>query len=282
VAEESKNEIKSVKLIKGSRRLPPLGHPTNFVNEPFVEALRAFFAEQRAEILAAFDSDLAKAVTGRTKLRADDYMSSWFDMAKWNRILGERVEPFVRYTFMSGGERALRQVTMQREFDALNPRVAVALDKHRAGSIVGINDTTLKRLRHSLAEGIAEGETVTDLRGRLEGQYDSFDKYKAVMIARTETIWAWNEGAVQGWIQSGVVEKKQWLSSADMRTCDWCEEMDGKIIGIEATYFAKGDSMSLGGEPGHERKMDFTYEDVGHPPLHSQCRCSCIAIMEGI
>jgi len=258
---------------KAPRTLPPLGHPTNFVNEPFVEAMRGYFKSQQTEILQAFDSDMKSL----TKSPADDYLSAWFDMQRWNRELETITEPFVRYTFMNGGEQALRQLTTERQFDPLNPRVVNSLINHKANSARQINHTTLKQLRKTLSEGMAENETLIELRKRLENEYEGFDRYKAMVVARTETIWAWNAGAVEGYKQSGMVEKKQWVSSGDERTCGFCTDMDGQIIAVQSAFWDKGDIMQSNGS-----KLSFEYEEVEHPPMHPMCRCTVVAVIEGV
>lgn len=261
------------KIAKAPRTLPPLNHPTNFVNEPFVKAIKEYYERVADEVLAGFDRDMLKAV----KSPADDYMSAWFDMQKWNGELWGTCEPFVRYTMMSGGERALRQMTVDRLFDPINPAVTRALSEHRYGSVQSANATILKQLREKLAIGMAEGESIPDLRRRVETVFEGLSAYGAERIARTETIWAWNEGARQGYKQSGLVEKLQWVSSGDQRSCDWCLDMDGRIIGIESSFFDKGDSYEVNG-----RDLDFTYEKVDHPPIHCNCRCTIVPVLEGV
>lgn len=256
---------KSVK----SPGLPPLNHPTNFINEPFVEAMKEYYTEVSVEVLTGFDRDI--------KSPADDYMSAWFDMQKWNGRLWVKSEPFVRYTMMAGGEKALKQITVDRVFDPMNPAVTRALSLHRYGSVQSVNSTIVKTLRKKLSEGMAEGENVPDLRKRVETVFTDLSAYGAERIARTETIWAWNEGARQGYKQSGVVEKLQWVSSGDQRSCDFCLDMDGRIVGINDSFFDKGDSYEV-----NERTLDFEYEQVDHPPLHCNCRCCIVPVLEGV
>lgn len=258
--------------IKAPRRLPPIGHPTNFVDRPFTEAVQEVFRAQAREVLANFDRDIKSA-----KIQADDLISALFDMTKWNKVLGDKKEPFVRFTLLSGGEKVLRQIAEEQVFAPMNPKVFSALEKQRIGSVQSTNSDVVRRLRKTLAMGLELNETIPDLRKRVIGVFDSLERYGAERIARTETIWAWNEGAVQGYIQSGVVEKKQWLSSGDSRSCDFCPTLDGKVISIEANYFDKGSKYEVG-----ERSLSFVYEDVGHPPLHPNCRCAIVAIIEEI
>jgi HK97 family phage portal protein len=257
---------------KGTKAtLPPLNHPTDFVNEHFVKAMQAYYGLVAVEILEGFDRDMG------VKSPADDYMSAWFDMQKWNGALWTTCEPFVRYTMMSGGERALRQMTVERLFDPMNPAVVHALEQHRHGSVNSVNSTIVKNLREKLAAGMSEGESVTALRDRVSGIFEDLSAYGAERVARTETIWAWNEGARQGYKQSGIVEKLQWVSSGDQRSCDWCLDMDGRIIGIDSSFFDKGDSYEVNG-----RELDFTYEKIDHPPIHPQCRCTIVPVLEGV
>ena len=263
---------KSVKSLKSPRTLPPLNHPTNFINQPFVKAVSDYYKRVKDEVLTGFDRDM-KSV----KSPADDYISAWFDMQKWNSELMTTCEPFLRYTLMSGRERALKQITVKPLFDPMNPAVVRALEMHRHGSVNSVNSTIVKKLREGLAQGMAEGEGLRDLRGRVEDVFEGLSIYGAERIARTETIWAWNEGAVQGYKQSGLVERKQWVSSGDERSCDFCLDLDGKIVGVEVNFFDKGTNFVL-----DEQKLNFEYEDVGHPPLHCMCRCCIVPVIEGI
>ena len=111
----------------------------------------------------------------------------------------------------------------------------------------------------------------------MSAKFDGLEKFSAVRIARTETIWAWNAGAVEGYKQSGIIEKKIWVSSDDSRTCVWCPTMDGKVISVEATFFPKGETLTVQGQT-----LSFEYSEVGHPPLHPNCRCSVAPVIEDI
>ena len=131
-------------------------------------------------------------------------------------------------------------------------------------------------IRTNLAEGIAKGEDLFLLRKRVQEVYTQASKFRAEMIARTETIWAWNEGTRNGYEQSGVVTRLEWLATDDERTCQWCPQMDGKTISIEEDFLNKGDNFI--GERGGI--LTASFESVGHPPLHPMCRCTVIPVTE--
>ncbi|KKN71409.1 hypothetical protein LCGC14_0421310 [marine sediment metagenome] len=265
------------KIVKAPRRMPPLAHPTNFVNSDFDKAMQEYYHDVGLTVLENFDkdADAFKRYQPIDKDRAADFVSGWFDMQKWNIELAAKKDPFVRATFMAGGERALASITTERMFDPLNPKVEASLAKHRSGSVQSINGSIIKGLRKDLGKGLAEGEGVAVLRKRVAVHFENLERFAAVRIARAEAIWAWNEGALQGYIQSGVVHKKIWVSSGDSRTCDFCPTLDGKVVDVEVNYFGKGDTLTV-----DESTLNFEYENVGHPPLHPSCRCAIAPVIE--
>jgi len=210
------------------------------------------------------------------KLLPNDAVSSWFDIGKWNAELGKGVEPYLRASFHTGGKNGIAQVSSDLTFRELTPAVGDALEKHRMGMVQSVNGTTAKGLRGTLSAGVALGETIPELRKRVGTVFEGLEKYASGRIARTETIWAYNAGAVEGYKQSGVVTKKQWWAAMDDRTCPFCEEMHEKIIDVDAEFFNKGSLLAL--DSGSE--LNFDYEDVGHPPLHPNCRCTILPVVE--
>lgn len=71
-------------------------------------------------------------------------------------------------------------------------------------------------------------------------------------MARTETIAASNEGALQGYGDIGV-EKVEWYTAADDRTCEECSPLHGSEYRL--------------------------IESHGLIPIHPNCRCTWIPIV---
>lgn len=254
-------------------RKPGTGQPPDDIYNRYREAMEKYFAEIKSEALANFDKD-ADSLKAVTKDRADDFAGAWFQLSRWNKLLAERLGPIVQYTISTSGTRALAAVGSNRTFDLFSTRVLAAMTNHRDGAAGSINNTALKDLRKNLAEGMAEGEGVVGLRKRILEQFEYFEKYHAERIARTESTWGWSRGSVEGYVQSGVVERKQWDAAIDERSCGFCEQLDGQIIGVDLDFFQKGDKFDLNGS-----SLTFDYEDVGHPPLHCNCRCAIVPVI---
>ena len=139
-----------------------------------------------------------------------------------------------------------------------------------------VNELTNEKLRATLSEGIAKGESVFNLSKRVEVVFEEAKKSRAQMIARTETSRAMNFATLDAYKQSGLVVRKEWLTAGDERTCQFCNPMNGKTVAISDEYFEKGGSFE--GDDGGTLK--FNYSNIEHPPLHPSCRCTLIPVVE--
>jgi len=84
-----------------------------------------------------------------------------------------------------------------------NPKLKDQLDK-LGKRIKGINDTTLNQLDASLNEGLSNGESITELKNRVKSVMKNREGWEAVRIARTESAYAYDRGAVFGYDEAGV------------------------------------------------------------------------------
>ena len=174
------------------------------------------------------------------------------EIAKFAEFTLPRITEMVKIT----GTSSYAELGISGSFDVSNPKVIKYIKKHVGKLIKGIGDTTLDKLRKTLAEGVSFGEKIPSLASRVSSVYDEAKSYRSIRIARTETISANNQGALQAYDQSGVVEKKQWLAEGD--ACDDCLAMQGEIVKLHESF--------SGG--------------VDCPPLHPNCRCTVLPVIE--
>jgi len=128
------------------------------------------------------------------------------------------------------------------------------------------------------AQGQAEGWSINKLRDELTGIYIGWDKTRAEMIARTETIRSSNAGAVASYAKAGI-EEKQWFTAQDGLVCVYCAEMHGKVIGTSEVFWNIGDVMTVERPDMPPVSMTFGYESVGAAPLHPNCRCTILPVV---
>lgn len=97
---------------------------------------------------------------------------------------------------------------------------------------------------------------------------------RAERIARTESLAVSNEAALEAYKQSPMTNAKEW--SAEFGACEFCQELDGKIIGLSENFASLGEQMI--GADGNTYNVD--YEDIARPPAHPNCRCALLPVAE--
>lgn len=130
----------------------------------------------------------------------------------------------------------LEELEIGIAFDVYNPKVTEFVETRVGDLIKGISDTTKEALRVTLKEGMEAGESIPKLAKRIEEVYEDAKGYRSTLIARTETVTASNNGALNGYRQSGVVEKKTWLTAGDDRVRPEHAAMDGETVGLEEAF----------------------------------------------
>lgn len=123
----------------------------------------------------------------------------------------------------------------------------------------GLDDTTTDSLRRIILGGIKEGKGIPDIRKRIGAAFLDMTTWRARMIAQTETVRAYSQGALQVYGVAGV-EEKRWLDGqlgAESNGVDGCRDLNGKQTGLK-DEFADG---------------------VDAPPRHPGCRCAVRAVV---
>ncbi|MFD7066082.1 phage portal protein [Streptomyces sp. NPDC059913] len=135
-----------------------------------------------------------------------------FDPRYWRRRTAEVLRPFVERAWRRGG------VSIEPSFDLDEPDVAGAL-RDRIDELAGqVTATTEQVLRSQLlAHGVAEGESVPELRARIQTVFTNLGDYRATMIARTETVGGYSAASHMAALDQGAV-RKTWVSTDDRRT----------------------------------------------------------------
>lgn len=181
--------------------------------------------------------------------------------------------------------KAIRAIIAQAFEDGLPPRVAARLIR----DVVGLrSDQVLAvaslRRRIKLAESQAKrtgksvsvpfgnksvtvpksGLPTSRLNSTLRSYAETLRRQRALLIARTETINASNQGQIELWRQAkenGLLrgnEKKRWTTTPDDRACPSCIELDGETIEMNEMFTST------------------YYGSVSGPTLHPNCRCALV------
>jgi SPP1 gp7 family putative phage head morphogenesis protein len=153
-----------------------------------------------------------------------------FDGGYWRRRTGEVLRPFVERAWRRGG------TSISADFNLAEPTVADALAA-RVEELAGqVTATTEQVLRSQvLAHGVAEGESVPELRARIQRVFSNLADYRANMIARTETVGGYNQASFLAALDAGAT-KKTWLATADQRTRETHRQENGRTAAMNKRF----------------------------------------------
>ena len=133
-----------------------------------------------------------------------------------------------------------------------------------------INDTTKKKLRKILSESIDNGDSLRNQVKKLveaaDGMFDDEKKWRAELIARTESCTTINAGSTALY-QSEGIEQKEWISVQDDRTRDAHLIMDGVVVPITEKFEVPETSGTEGAW------MEYPGDPTA--PAGQVCNCRC-------
>ena len=216
--------------------------------------LRGIWAEERRIVLANLKRLQPKGYEAKGDSLIDSIL---YPKKKFIDLLSGETQTLLLALVETEGTRVLDMLDLDMAFDVTNPNVTAWLDKYVPTFSENLEKVNTDLLRKTLTEGMNAGETIPELMARVSETFGQFDRYRAEIIARTETSRASNEAALESYRQSGVVERKVWMTAPDC--CDLCAELDGTVVALEDEFF----------------KDD--YSDGDGPPLHPNCRCAIAA-----
>ena len=115
-----------------------------------------------------------------------------------------------------------------------------------------------------------------EIKKELVKVFDELQGRRLETIVRTEAIRFGTYAEQSAREQSWVVKSKQWRTAIDERVCEHCGKMHGKKVALQEDFFKKG-SVMIGNNGG---KLKLEYENVVGSPLHPNCRCDMIPLIE--
>lgn len=155
------------------------------------------------------------------------------------------------------GQEALRLIKSEDVYTPYDLRKQIAENVTKFTQ--SMLDTDRQKLIDILNNGITEGQSIPEIRNLITADFESISKNQANVITRTEVSRVSNQGAIDAWEQSGLVEGKQWVV---MEGGDECDDYDGDVVALDANFYG----------------IDTEFQD-GDPPLHPNCKCQLIPIL---
>ena len=124
------------------------------------------------------------------------------------------------------------------------------------------------QLRKIVEDAVTQGIEPLPL---VEERLNEWDEKRADKIAMNETVRTAGAIVLKTFALAGTV-RLIWRAQG-AKSCPYCQEMDGKIVGIEQPFVREGEDFEPEGAGG---KFKVT-GPVRHPPLHLGCACQISA-----
>ena len=234
--------------------------------EALIAELERLFQPDVQDALDETSAEFINRVNGATEL-----VAAAFSVSRIRAMWAQRVPALVRRlrTFA----RRSAEATAEDLGEQLPPTDVV--DRELAPYVAATTrllDAVGERLAdaatQSLAEGVAEGETLAELKARMRVVFDDtgaqLGPVRAARIATTEVTRAWNAGVLAGAQALTGPERplvKQWQTSRDERVRAAHKAADGQLQLLD-------DAFDVGGTP-----MQYPGDPTAPADLTINCRC---------
>jgi HK97 family phage portal protein len=195
-----------------------------------------WYDELEDEMFSNLESSKALGRPNRVKDPALDELE--FDEEEAGKRLGILLLPVLTDLLLRSGQEAIAEISIDISFDIDNPR-AQELLRSRVLEMMSVAERAQGRVRDSLAQGLAEGETIEQLTERVSEWARVGKEAYAETVARTETGIVMNEAAREGYEQGGATGL-EWLSVIDERSRDEHADMDGTIVTMDEKFDLDG------------------------------------------
>jgi len=250
----------------------------NKFDEIYFAKIQKVFEKQEKEILKQYKERYKANVKEWKSIKVNKKAELKFpllSMAKRGMIYYSYLKDAQDDLVKMEAEQALIEVWIVRDFiisEALEKQLMKNIEKFAWS----IDEDTNKKLVADFTQILERWLSFDNWRDLILSTFNELKTTRADLIVRTETIRAWNRWSQIGWEDSGVVEKKQRYTALDERVCEFCWPMNWKIIWLKENFFNQGNVLI--GADGHEMKLD--YSNTPYPPLHPNCRCVILPVVE--
>ena len=169
------------------------------------------------------------------------------------------------------GNALLNKKSVKEISDNVRRIFSMWVDNYGLELAKDINDTTKKKLKKVLTEAIEEGDSIAEQTKKLIAASDEMfaedEKWRAELIARTESCSTMNAGANELYKSEGV-QMKEWISVQDDRTRDSHLMMDGVVVPITEKFDVPPSENTEGAY------MDYAGDPTAPAGQVVNCRCT--------
>ncbi len=214
----------------------------------FEDKVSSFITKMVEKAIQAVPNEVQDMQQKQLINEADLLMQAQFDFT-----------PLLMEVAMAAGTEAINLINADVPFTPLNIRKEVeAQVKAFAGSMI---ETDRDKIIDAIVSGVQRGDSIPAIADAIRSDFANFTKMQTERIVRTEVLRTSQLASIDAWKQTGVVVGKQWLVSPGAD--EQCKVYDGKVVSLKGKFYDTSEFAN------------------GNPPIHPNCRCVLLPILEG-
>lgn len=241
-------------------------HSVEIIEQHFERAIKNFLVNKVLnDTLANLQSIIDKHTTEKAQTKAlKDLTKQIFDASEEGDLLNQAqidFEPLLQNMAVIAGQDAHKLIGINDPYipsSQLRKRIQDNVEKFTHSML----DTDQKHLIDLIEAGIKNGDSVQQISSIIKNDFSEYSSMQSDRITRTEVLRSANQSALDAFRQSGVVEGKQWVTAG---ASDECSDYEGQVETLDGNFY--GDTSEFAD---------------GDPPLHPNCKCILIPIVQGV
>ena len=198
------------------------------------------------------------------------FLDKFQDGLLWLGILSKPIKDFFKSEYKNSlSEFGKNSLFTPEKDEQLNQ----AVRKYILNLKDQVDTTTLEEIAKITTSWLNQWLWVDQIAKQVSEKFDEWKWKRVALIVRTETTRLSNQASQIAREDIGI-EYKKWYTANDERTCPYCSSFNGKKVWIKENYASAGDVIVW------EKQNLILKNDVVYPPLHPNCRCIIVPVVD--
>jgi len=229
------------------------------------QSYRRVFEDAVQRVVKRETDNILRAAKKYLGLRASADFDAWLEdfYRDFPEFISKQVEPAI-YSLAEAiqaiaSEEVNAEAVMTPELESFLKQYASVFNGRYTKSSKG-------QLQALIREAVEKEEEPAEV---ITTRLNEWEETRAGKVAMNETIQLSNAVAKVVFSGAGII-RLRWVALGS-KSCPLCQEMNGKVVGIDKPFLAEGDKLES--ESGSEIQL---YRPTTHPPLHQGCVCQIV------
>ena len=259
---------KKLKRIKSKRAASTRHRIAKSYEKVFQQASRRIFKREKADIMRKaekiFDNQHSRSGSPSQVLLFEDFIEEFYESHK--EYINRQIMP----ALTSLAEAIQSEVAVEIDGEeGLSDDLRDFIRKYEEAYATRHIAQSEYQLKTTVEQALEDDEDIIPALGT---RFEEMVEQKPAQEAITETVKLSNAITKMSFAYAGI-RYLRWIAIGD-ETCEFCQELDGKIVGTDQNFVEEDDYLDAEGREGETMVIN---KPIGHPPLHSYCQCQIAA-----